>query len=64
MEVTEFSEMYPNKGTKKFYRAYVVEVKKRNVAEKIAENKGESIMCKIIAIANQKRWCGQDHHNQ
>lgn len=27
------SEMYPNKGTKKFYRAYV-EVKKRNVAEK------------------------------
>ena len=31
--VTEFSEMYPNKGTKKFYRAYV-EVKKRNVAEK------------------------------
>ena len=33
VEVTEFSEMYPNKGTKKFYRAYV-EVKKRNVAEK------------------------------
>ena len=33
VEVTEFSEMYPNKGTKKFNRAYV-EVKKRNVAEK------------------------------
>lgn len=24
VEVTEFSEMYPNKGTKKFYRAYVL----------------------------------------
>ncbi len=30
VEVTEISEMYPNKGTKKFYRAYV-EVKKSNV---------------------------------
>ena len=27
IEVTEFSDLYPNKGTKKFYRAYV-EVKK------------------------------------
>ena len=33
VEVTEFSDTYPNKGTKKFYRAYV-EVKKSNVAEK------------------------------
>ena len=33
VEVTEFSEMFPNKGTKKFYRAYV-EVKKSNVVEK------------------------------
>ena len=56
VEVTEFSEMYPNKGTKKFYRAYV-EVKKRS--RKIAENKGESIMCKIIAIANQKGGVGK-----
>ena len=32
IEVTEFSDLYPNKGTKKFYRAYV-EVKKTNVAE-------------------------------
>ena len=23
IEVTEFSDLYPNKGTKKFYRAYV-----------------------------------------
>ena len=30
IEVTEFSDLYPNKGTKKFYRAYV-EVKKTNV---------------------------------
>lgn len=33
IEVTEFSGLYPNKGTKKFYRTYV-EVKKSNVAEK------------------------------
>ena len=33
IEVTEFSDLYPNKGTKKFYRAYV-EVRKSNVAEK------------------------------
>lgn len=32
IEVTEFSDLYPNKGTKKFYRAYV-EVKETNVAE-------------------------------
>ena len=33
IEVTEFSDLYANKGTKKFYRAYV-EVKKSNIAEK------------------------------
>ena len=33
IEVTEFSDLYPNKGTKRFYRAYV-EVKKSNKAEK------------------------------
>lgn len=33
VEVTEFSDTFPNKGTKKFYRAYV-EVRKSNVAEK------------------------------
>lgn len=33
VEVTEFSELYTNKGTNKFYRAYV-EVKKNNVKEK------------------------------
>lgn len=32
VEMTEFSELYPNKGTKKFYRAYV-EVQKSNVKE-------------------------------
>lgn len=32
VEVTEFSELYTNKGTNKFYRAYV-EVKKSNVKE-------------------------------
>ncbi len=31
--VTEFSEMYPNKGTNRFYRAYV-EVHKANIKEK------------------------------
>ena len=30
IKVTEFSDLYPNKGTKKFYRA-CVEVKKINV---------------------------------
>lgn len=33
VEVTEFSELYTNKGTNKFYRAYV-EVQKNNVKEK------------------------------
>lgn len=32
VEVTEFSELYENKGTKKYYRAYV-EVKKSNIKE-------------------------------
>ena len=31
--VTEFSELYRNKGTNRFYRAYV-EVQKANVKEK------------------------------
>lgn len=33
VEVAEFSELYPNKGTNKFYRVYV-EVIKSNVKEK------------------------------
>ena len=33
IEVKEFSDLYPNKGTKRYYRAYV-EVAKRNVKEK------------------------------
>ena len=33
VEVTEFSEMFSNKGTKKFYRVYV-EVEKRNAGRK------------------------------
>ncbi len=33
LEVTEFSELFPNKGTNKFYRAYV-EVEKNNIKEK------------------------------
>lgn len=33
VEVTEFSELYSNKGTNKFYRVYV-EVMKSNVKEK------------------------------
>jgi len=32
MEVAEFSDLFPNKGTKKYYRAYV-EVRKSNVKE-------------------------------
>jgi hypothetical protein len=33
IEVMEFSELYSNKGTKKYYRAYV-EVRKKNIVEK------------------------------
>ena len=33
VEVTEFSEMFSKKGTKKFYRVYV-EVEKRNAVRK------------------------------
>ena len=32
IEVTEFSDLYPNKGTKKSHRTYV-EVRKSNVKE-------------------------------
>lgn len=32
VEVIEVSDMYPNKGTDKFYRTYV-EIKKRNIKE-------------------------------
>lgn len=41
LEVTEFSELFQNKGTNKFYRAYV-EVQKTNVKEhsrKTVDNK-------------------------
>lgn len=53
IEVTEFSDLYQNKGTKKYHRAYV-EVRKSSVKEK--EN---IIMCKIIAIVNQKGGVGK-----
>ncbi len=33
LEVTEFSDLFPNKGTKKFYRAYV-ELNKSGSKEK------------------------------
>ena len=33
MEVLERSDLYPNKGTDKYYRAYI-EVKKSNIKEK------------------------------
>lgn len=33
IEVTEVSELYPNKGTKKYYKTYA-EVKKSNIVEK------------------------------
>ena len=33
VEVLEMSDLYPNKGTDKYYRSYV-EVKKSNVKEK------------------------------
>ena len=32
IKLLEFSDVYPNKGTKRFHRVYV-EVKKRNVKE-------------------------------
>ena len=32
IEVTEFSDLFPTKGTKKYYRAYV-EVRKSNIKE-------------------------------
>ena len=37
-EVTEFSDLYPNNGTKKFHRAYV-EVKKSNVKYHVQSNR-------------------------
>ena len=36
VEVTEFSDLYPNKGTKKFHRAYV-EVKKEQCKRTVEE---------------------------
>ena len=58
IEVTEFSDLFSNKGTKKYYRAYV-EVKKSNVKEEQYIAKENGIMCKIIAIANQKGGVGK-----
>ena len=43
IEVTEFSDLYPNKGTKKFHRAYV-EVRKSNVKEN-QEKAKENLSC-------------------
>ena len=44
IEVTEFSDLYPNKGTKKFYRA-VCGSKKSNIAEKIERKKRRISSC-------------------
>lgn len=41
IEVTEFSDLYSNKGTQKYYRAYV-EVQKSNAKEK-SEIQRESV---------------------
>ena len=56
IEVTEFSDLYPNKGTKKFYRAYV-EVRKSNVAEKSQKTaqKKENVSCvKLYQLQTKK----------
>jgi len=38
LEVTEFSGLFPNKGTNKFYRAYV-EIEKNTIKRKRQEEK-------------------------
>ncbi len=55
--VTEVSEMYRNKGTNRFYRAYV-EVQKPTLKKKITKRRNKT-MCKVIAIANQKGGVGK-----
>lgn len=39
--VTEFSKLYPNKGTSRYYRAYV-EVQKANIKEKSNQLEGKN----------------------
>lgn len=38
LEVTEFSDLFPNKGTNKFYRAYV-EIEKNTIKRKQQKEK-------------------------
>ncbi len=60
VEVLEMSDLYPNKGTDKYYRSYV-EVKKSNVKDhrKQHRKRRNFIMCKVISIANQKGGVGK-----
>ncbi len=58
IEVTEFSDMFQTKGTKKYYRTYV-EVRKARKKKTSRKQGRDILMCKIIAIANQKGGVGK-----
>ncbi len=49
IEVTEFSDLYPNKGTKKYHRAYV-EVRKSNVTVSY----GDGLVCNNVMYVELK----------
>ena len=57
VEVLEMSDLYPNKGTDKYYRSYV-EVKKSNVKNN-SRTWRNFIMCKVIVVGNQKGGVGK-----
>lgn len=49
--VENFSQLYSNKGTNRYYRAYA-EIHEK--IKKAADKAGGETMCKVIAVANQK----------
>ena len=57
IEVLEMSDLYPNKGTDKYYRAYI-EVK-RATSRKNSRIWRNFIMCKVIVVGNQKGGVGK-----
>lgn len=61
IEVLEFSDLYPNKGTEKYYRAYVeIEIKETN--RKREQRRRDHVQNN--RSRKSKRRGGKDHHDK